>query len=187
MKMFTETVGRALENLHKAKKFSKTKRHQLMQVIGEEGFGVMWFTVAALGILLVALSLKINNATLQSAYAQSVVVVAYIVLAIFTPVVLFHWSYKSRNVCLTHDIIDCSAEFIVGVVQNCQRAGASLDQLEVLQTLAKDSTVPENWWNWLNQATVNHIREQDKLRRIQLQQESKTTAQHKIDTGRILN
>lgn len=186
MEPFVQKVDRALENLDNAKKFSKTKRYQFMQVVREDGIGLMWFTVAAIGVLVAVLCLKINSATLQSAYAASVVLASYIFLVIATPVVLLYWSRKSQNVSLTHEIIDCSPQFIVGVVQNCQRAGASLDQLDALQKLAKDSTVPENWWDFLNCAAVEELRELNKRQTIELLHEKRRVAQHKIDSGRIL-
>lgn len=186
MEPFVQKVDRALENLDNAKKFSKTKRYQFMQVVREDGIGLMWFTVAAVGILLVALCLKVNHATLQSVYVPPIVLASYIFLVIATPVVLLYWSRKSQNVSLTHDIIERSPQFIVGVVQNCQRAGASLDQLDALQKLAKDSTVPENWWDFLNCAAVKELRAINKRQTIELLHEKKVIAQHKIDSGRIL-
>lgn len=186
METFVQKVDRALKNLDNAKKFSKTNRHQLMQFIGEDGIGLMWFTVAGVGILLVVLYLKVNDTTLQSMYAAPVVLAAYVFLVISTPVVLLYWSHKSSKICLTHDLIDCSAEFIVGVVQNCQSAGASSEQLEMLQVLAKDTTVPENWWNWLNCAAVEELRKIKKRQTIKAMHEKRAAAQHKIDSGRIL-
>lgn len=186
MEPFVQKFDRALENLNNAKTFSKTKRHQLMQIIREDGIGLMWFTVAAVGILVVALCLKVNHATLQSVYVPPIVLAAYGFLVISTPVVLLYWSHKSFKMCLTHDIIERSPQFIVGVVQNCQSAGALSDQLEILQTLAKDTTVPENWWNWLNCTAVKELRAINKRQTIELLHEKKVIAQHKIDSGRIL-
>lgn len=186
MELFVQKVDRALQNLDNAKTLSQKPHHQFMQFVGEDGIGLMWFTVAGVGLLLLALCLKVNDATLQSMYAASVVLVAYGFLVISTPIVLLYWSHKSSKTCLTHDLIDCSAEFIVDVVIKCQSAGASSDQLKILQALAKDTTVPENWWNWLDCAAYKELREIKKRRTIEVLHEKKLAAQHKIDSGRIL-
>lgn len=196
MSTFVNHVENALDQLPAAKKFANTRGFAVAKYYKGWWFGfavqmLLYFSwligITFLGI--VTASMWIEWKVLSS-YAAWLLSVGFGTLMIW-PLFVSHWDLKAHQKCLTVTNARWTAKDIVETIQLCAKSGATNDQLFVLQSLAKDDSVPANWWQWVDQKArqVIHVAQIQSNEQIahKKEMEENTSAQQKIDQGTILS
>lgn len=191
---FVQKLENAIQKRENAKKFAKTRRHALLRQIGHGD--VAHANVIALTILtaffgfflyigLFLLAKYIHSSLLM--FITSTVAVLTIISPMLFPIIVSEWSSKSMDLCLTHENNpDVSPKNIVKIIQSYQKAGATEEQLVILQVCAKDLSLPVNWWDWLDNAAKIELFEQQEREKEELLKRQNQVAQQLINHGKIV-
>lgn len=196
MTTFVEHIDHALDQLPSAKKFATTRGFAVAKYYGGwlTGCVIQTFGYFCWGFGLAFLAIVIASQfgmweSLRS-YVAWVLGVGFLGVTLW-PVLVSHWDLKAHQKCLTVTNERWTAKDIVQTIQLCAKSGATEDQLVVLQHLAKDDTVPNNWWAWVDQKArqVIHIAQTQSNEQVQrnLEMKENAAAQHKINSGTILS
>lgn len=196
MTTFAEHLDHALDQLPAAKKFASTRGFAVAKYYGGWLFGCVIQTFAyfccgfGLAFLAVVIASSFGYWESLRGYIIWPLGVGFL-WATLWPVLVSHWDLKAHQKCLTLTNERWTAKNIVQTIELCAKGGATADQLVVLQHLAKDDTVPNNWWAWIDQKArqVIHIKQTQSNEDIQRQKDmdENAAAQQKIDQGTILS
>lgn len=193
---FVKNIDHALDQLPAAKKFATTRGFAVAKYYGGWMFGciVQTFVYFCYGLCLTFLAVVIASHfgmwdSLRG-YVAWGLGVGFLWVTLW-PLCVSHWDLKAHQKCLTVTNARWSAKDIVQTIELCAKSGATDDQLVVLQSLAKDGAVPNNWWQWVDQKArqVIHIAQAQSNEQAQrnVEMTENAAAQHKIDNGTILS
>lgn len=196
MTTFVKDLDHALDQLPAAKRFAASRGFAIAKYYGGWLLGCVlqmfiYFSCGfGLAFLAVVIASSFGYWESLRGYVAWALGIGFLGATLW-PVLVSHWDLKAHQKCLMLTNKQCGAKDIVQTIELCAKSGATDDQLIVLQHLAKDNTVPSNWWAWVDQKArqVIHITQTQSNEQAQrnLEMTENAAAQHKIDNGTILS